>query len=478
MHKILITYALLMISCSSPTFENPCDIRSKTILSTIALKISSRDTTSVCGYPMSLFTFSSGPISVSYAENIFFKNNQFVSYPPTVSGNPTEYSVSPSFPNGVTIDKITGVISGTYSKFEGSRTQYSISASNAFSSSTSLVTISFYGKPPLKTSQTQCWNNVGTLDATCGIATSTGQDGALQKGTSPDFNSPTLVGADYITKDNLSGVVWHSCNDGRTGATCTLGGYNQPDWASAITNCSNLNSANSGFGYALIKTWRLPTPEELETLVNFSTTGPATFTTNFPNTVPGANTWHWTSLSDPSNAANAWWVYFTDGQMGPIGTKSTAGQYYVRCVSDGTSVSSNSIFLDNKDGTVTDINRSLVWQKCSIGQSATDCSGTATTSTWANSLLACNSLTLAGKSWRLPNINELKTLIDRRTATFPAIQSKDIFLSTPNSEYWSSTTDLGTPATGNAWVTLYNGGTVFQATKAATNKYTRCVSDP
>lgn len=237
-------------------------------------------------------------------------------------------------------------------------------------------------------------------------------------------------------------------------------------------------STNAGSAFASITNWRLPTPEELETLVNFNASSPATFSASFPNTVSGINTWTWTSLTDPNSALNAWWVYIADGQMGPIGTKTTAGQYYLRCVSDGTSVSTSSLFFDNGDGTVTDINKSLVWQKCSIGQVSPACTGTATTSSWATALQSCNSLTLAGKTWRLPNINELKTIIDRRTGTNPWIQRTDLFTSTPTGEYWSSTSDFGTPSLSSAWVTFYNGGTVYQASKSATDKYTRCVADP
>lgn len=44
-------------------------------------------------------------------------------------------------------------------------------------------------------------------------------------------------------------------------------------------------------------------------------------------------------------------------------------------------------FTDNGDGTVTDGVAGLMWDKCSWGQSANDCSGgAATTHTWAQAL--------------------------------------------------------------------------------------------
>ncbi len=46
-------------------------------------------------------------------------------------------------------------------------------------------------------------------------------------------------------------------------------------------------------------------------------------------------------------------------------------------------------FTDNGDGTVTDHGTGLVWQKCSKGQNALDCSGTATTENWSTALQYC-----------------------------------------------------------------------------------------
>jgi hypothetical protein len=69
-------------------------------------------------------------------------------------------------------------------------------------------------------------------------------------------------------------------------------------------------------------------------------------------------------------------------------------------------------FTDNSNGTVTDQATGLVWQKCSAGLSGTSCgTGSAGTYTWANALSYCNSLSLASRTWRLPNVNERNRLI-------------------------------------------------------------------
>ncbi len=70
-------------------------------------------------------------------------------------------------------------------------------------------------------------------------------------------------------------------------------------------------------------------------------------------------------------------------------------------------------FTDNSNDTINDGNTGLIWQKCSNGLSGTGCSiGTAASLTWVNAISYCEGLTLGGRSnWRLPNINELKTIV-------------------------------------------------------------------
>lgn len=72
------------------------------------------------------------------------------------------------------------------------------------------------------------------------------------------FNAPTqhaTFTSDYITKDNLTGLIWKSCAEGATsspGAPCSGGsvtGFNNED---AKTACSALNTVNIGEGYSEI----------------------------------------------------------------------------------------------------------------------------------------------------------------------------------------------------------------------------------
>lgn len=122
-------------------------------------------------------------------------------------------------------------------------------------------------------------------------------------------------------------------------------------------------------------------------------------------------------------------------------------------------------YIDNSDGTVTDVVTGLVWQK----------SDDDTTRTWQDALTYCNDLNLGGSSnWRLPNNKELFSIVDQSTydpaihvATFPGVAS-----GAGTSYYWTSTSYAANPV--HAWYVTFYLGTTNYFTK--TSSYlVRCV---
>ena len=123
-------------------------------------------------------------------------------------------------------------------------------------------------------------------------------------------------------------------------------------------------------------------------------------------------------------------------------------------------------FTDNSNGTVTDNLTGLVWLKNA------NCFGTPP---WTTALSLANGLangncglsdgSLAGQ-WRLPNRNELQSLIDYNRAG-PALPVGHPFTGVQSNYYWSSTTNASD--TGNAWCVDLNGGCVVASDK--TNNY-------
>jgi CubicO group peptidase (beta-lactamase class C family) len=121
--------------------------------------------------------------------------------------------------------------------------------------------------------------------------------------------------ANGVVTDAVTGLAWQQelpanpCpNDGA--GVCTL--------ADAQTYCSGLSLT----GYA--SGWRLPTANELSSLVQTTGAEPAIDTTAFPSTPP---VWFWSS--SPYAGSAGWVVYFFDGGSGYLDV-SEAG--HVRCV--------------------------------------------------------------------------------------------------------------------------------------------------
>lgn len=129
-------------------------------------------------------------------------------------------------------------------------------------------------------------------------------------------------------------------------------------------------------------------------------------------------------------------------------------------------------FNDNGNSTVTDLTTNLIWQQCSAGLSGAGCAtGAAATYTWENAISNCEGLSLGGfTDWRLPNVKELKSIADM--ATFGPAINATYFPATQSSNYWSSTTYMGSTTT--AWVVVFNDGYTLNAFKTNTS-YVRCV---
>jgi len=99
-------------------------------------------------------------------------------------------------------------------------------------------------------------------------------------------------------------------------------------------------------------------------------------------------------------------------------------------------------YIDNQDGTITDTRTDLMWSKCSGGLTGNDCSvGAELTYTLSQALRLAKTINnndgFAGYTdWRLPNINELASLVEFQCVQ-PAI-NLNLFPATQPSGYWSS----------------------------------------
>lgn len=120
----------------------------------------------------------------------------------------------------------------------------------------------------------------------------------------------------------------------------------------------------------------------------------------------------------------------------------------------------NNIVIDSKTG--------LQWQDNSDNNS--------TKKTWKEAIDYCETLSLDNHDdWRLPNINELKTLIDR-TKSNPAIR-ENIF-EYIGLAYWTASSLIVALEKKYAYIINFNNGSVNGGMKSYTNRYyLRCVRD-
>jgi hypothetical protein len=119
---------------------------------------------------------------------------------------------------------------------------------------------------------------------------------------------------------------------------------------------------------------------------------------------------------------------------------------------------------DNQTGIVTDASREIQWQDNNISAEMG----------WQDAINGCESSMLGGyNDWRLPNINELRTIIDR-SRDEPTVYSSFVYTGhgTLFSSYWSSTTNSNN--VNSAWVIGVWRGEVVSFEKSA-KLFVRCV---
>lgn len=115
------------------------------------------------------------------------------------------------------------------------------------------------------------------------------------------------------------------------------------------------------------------------------------------------------------------------------------------CPSNVARTTPSEGFVNNGDGTVSQVSTGLTWDICALGQtydaSIRHCVGQPTTMAWSAALDApnqANSQSRLGKSdWRLPNIKELSSIVERGCYE-PSING-DVFADTPTIHFWANT---------------------------------------
>ena len=262
------------------------------------------------------------------------------------------------------------------------------------------------------TGQTRCYNN--TEEITCPTSSSAdffGQDAQYtSRCTAQSFTLGSGSQAGTVI-DNKTGLIWEQSPS-----------ENTYTWEDAPNHCTELNNSN----YGGKSNWRVPNPLELLTIVDGNKYGPAT-NSNFTNIPIGRDDFLWTSKDYGASLARAFRSYYGVYLYGESKTKT----YKVLCVSGNELVAATSSDFTtqniNDEVVVKDATTGLMWQE-----------GYATgKKTWQQALKHCEDLTYAGYSdWRLPNKNELASLLDPGKYGAPYSNFPDM----PSNYFWSSST--------------------------------------
>ncbi|MCH8498985.1 MAG: DUF1566 domain-containing protein [Marinobacter sp.] len=292
-------------------------------------------------------------------------------------------------------------------------------------------------------------------------------------------------------RDNVTGLIWEE--------KTTDGG---PQDRNAVYRHSELaayvNTVNNG-ALCGADDWRLPRRYELLNIVHNGRNSPmidVDFFQNMPDdTLPRPHPF-WT-------ADENWLVSFGNGTTQR--TENTMGsdeRLRVRLVRDsqapgqaptvsGSCSGQSSIqpqpfstpsedFIVHNNGTVTHTVSGLMWMRCQHGQALDDgtCTGHESRHTWEDALAVAKSHNFAGYSdWRLPNKNELASIIEE-ACRFPNLNHEIFPLLTDSSQvnsFWSSSPVTG--KVGQRWHVDFNVGGEVTHFSSTSDLYIRLVRD-
>jgi len=300
------------------------------------------------------------------------------------------------------------------------------------------------GYPIVDTNVTTFYSNSGTISAPSIGQSFYGQDANY----STNQCSYTDNGDGTIT-DNVIGLMWQQ----DPGDKMT--------WGEAVENLDTFHLA----GY---DDWRLPTIKELYSIVQFSgqtsmtgTDGQPYLDTNYfvfsyGDTLNGERAidsqMASSTIYDSSTMGGNSTMFGFNFADGRIKGYPTTKEFYIYYVRGNTSYGQNQ-FIDNGDGTITDLATGLMWMTYDSAYYNAGEAGDGTMD-WEESLEWCESLEFAGyDDWKLPDAKELQSIVDYTRSPdttnsaaidemFYASQIINVFGAVDYGYYWTSTTHL------------------------------------
>lgn len=149
-------------------------------------------------------------------------------------------------------------------------------------------------------------------------------DGDIIAASSKTNYTSTTVSGGYLVTDNDTGLIWKKCAQEMTDPSCTFVGGGL-SWINHGISCYQLNN---GTGYGGRKDWRLPTVNELASLMTSG--NPSINTTYFGTPYGGA--FFRAATTDGGNSVNAYGFATSGGSMYSNLIKSGFNNRWTDCV--------------------------------------------------------------------------------------------------------------------------------------------------
>ncbi|MDQ5939103.1 MAG: hypothetical protein QG557_50 [Pseudomonadota bacterium] len=254
-------------------------------------------------------------------------------------------------------------------------------------------------------------------------------------------------------KDNVTGLIWEVKTPENAKLTFPF------SETQTVTQSQNEQKLCG------LTNWRLPTIEELQSIVNYNVPLPnATIDVNFfPHST---NEIYWSQSPYTKNKNEMWALYFNDGSIFDQ-TKSTRSA--VRLVSSAAPISDKKYIISDNGQEVLDMQTNLIWRRCVEGmlwngQTCVDENGSGPSFFMFEEALqhAAKQAANTKKGWRLPNVKEITSLMDYSQPDMAI--NLNVFTATPNAQSWSSSSYSADAF--NSWIVhLYYGKVYYDYTE-------------
>ncbi len=256
------------------------------------------------------------------------------------------------------------------------------------------------------------------------------------------------------TVDNVTGLTWQKAST------------SSQTFANAETAVIAAKAFNSGAGLCGKTDWRVPTVNELVSLMDYGgVKGQPSINADAANAMTDI---FWSSEQLATATSNKWTVSAKDGSLSYYGVgdsnnvRLVSGGEYENGSSRATACNTPNRYKDFKDGTVEDTRTGLMWKQCSEGATGLACTSaipsaftnpTDVTKRLTDVNAASATLGLGYSDWRIPNVKELASLVDRCAKNDNNNITIDniIFPNTKAGSYISGTYDVADSSNLTLW---------------------------